>query len=358
MIQPNQHLLGIHRISERMHERGQYIRLDRNERVTPVSTEIFGDMLSSLSPESFCAYPDPSPLYERLSKHLGLSEDYIYLTNGSDAAIRMAFQTYIRPGDLVAFPDPTYAMYSIYTAIFRAQSRTVAYAPDMTLDISRFLAWLGSKSERPRLLAIPNPDQPTGSTLTERCIQSLATAASDAGAVFIIDEAYFPFYPCTAVPLVREFENIIVTRTFSKVGGLAGLRIGYMVANPSIVNNIQRIRGAHEVNAIALAIGSYVLDHPELSEEYLMEIREGRKVLAATAQELGLGFPPCPTNFQLLRFPGVNGTGKIVSALKEKGYLVKGDFSSPAVRDCIRVTLAGPEVMQGFANRLRDVLSV
>ncbi len=89
MIQPNEHLLEIYRVTERMDERSHYVRLDRNERVTPFPEPVFRDILSSLKPEYFCAYPDPSPLYDRLSQNLGLPADHLYLTNGSDAAIRM-----------------------------------------------------------------------------------------------------------------------------------------------------------------------------------------------------------------------------------------------------------------------------
>jgi histidinol-phosphate aminotransferase len=205
------------------------------------------------------------------------------------------------------------------------------------------------------MLALANPDQPTGAVLPELTLRQLAGAAQAVGTLFIIDEAYYPFYPHTAIAMVGEFDNLIVTRSFSKVGGLAGLRLGYMAAHPGIVNDIQRIRGAHEVNAVAIAIGTYVMDHPELGEAHLAEVDAGRKVLAGVAHELGLGFPECPTNFQLLAFPGVQDTTGIVSALKEKGYLVKGGFSAPAVRDCIRITLGGADLMRGFGDALRSV---
>ena len=354
MIQPNQHLLDIHRVAENMGERANYVRLDRNERVTPVSQDVFHDMLATLSPELFCAYPDPTPLYERLSRDLNLPADHIYLTNGSDAAIRMLFQTYVRPGDRVAFPDPTYAMYSIYTRIFQAGPLPVEYAADMTLDINRILGLLETS---PRILAIPNPDQPTGCVLPEKVLQKLAAAAQNAGTLFIIDEAYYPFYPHTAVNLVREFENVVITRTFSKVGGLAGLRLGYLAGRPETIANVQRIRGAHEVNAMSIAMGSYMLDHPELGQEYLAEIEAGRDVLEESALDLKLGFPDCPANFQLLRFTGVPDTWPVVAALKDRGYLVKGGFTSPSVRDCIRITLAGPEIMLGFSQALRAVVA-
>ncbi len=354
MIQPNEHLLEIHRVVEHMGERVNFVRLDRNERVTPVSQDVFREMLATLSPDTFCAYPDPTPLYARLSRELKLPENHLYLTNGSDAAIRMLFQTYVRRGDMVVFPDPTYAMYSIYSRIFQAQAQAVSYSAGMTLDTGRFFELL---EMRPRILAIPNPDQPTGCVLSESTLHELAKASHQSGTLFIIDEAYYPFYPHTVLNLVREFDNVVITRTFSKVGGLAGLRLGYFVSSPEVTGNVQRIRGAHKVNAISVAFGSYILDHPELSREYLVEIEAGREVLAETALDLKLGFPNCPANFQLLRFTGLSDTVPVAAALKNKGYLVKGGFSSPSVRDCIRITLAGPDIMMGFSQALRAVVA-
>lgn len=352
MIQPNEHLLDIYRVTERMSERSGYVRLDRNERVTPFSPQVFRDILATLKPEYFCAYPDPSPLYQRLSRDLHLPEEYLCLTNGSDAAIRMILQTYLRPGDAMVFPDPTYAMYAIYARIFHAHTWTVAYTADFHLDMNQILQLL---EQRPRVLAIANPDQPTGVVMPEAILRHLVAAARATETLLIIDEAYYPFYPHSAINLVREYDNVAITRTFSKVGGLAGLRLGYFAACPDIVNNVQRIRGAHEVNMMAIAVGSYVLDHPELGESYLGEIEAGRQELANAARELGFGFPNCLTNFQLLQIPNVNDTTEIIDALKRKGFLVKGGFASSAVHDCIRITLAGPDVMQKFVAALRAV---
>jgi histidinol-phosphate aminotransferase len=352
MISPNEHLLAIERVIERMDERSAYVRLDRNERVNSWPESVFRDMLASLKPEQFCSYPDPSPLYARLSRNLGVPEDHLYLSNGSDAAIRLVFQAFVRPGDTVLLPDPTYAMYPIYTRIFRGQCDLVPYDERGHLEIGRIVARLRS---RPRIVALANPDQPSGAVLSESALREVAAAARETNTLFVIDEAYYPFFPQTALALIRDFENVVITRTFSKFGGLAGLRIGHLVARPEVIGHVQRIRGAHEVNAMAIAMASYVLDHPELGRANLEQIESGRSVLAAAARELGLGFPYCPANFQLLRFVGVGDTGPLCAALKQLGYLVKGSFTAPCVRDCIRVTLAGPDVMAGFVAALRNV---
>jgi histidinol-phosphate aminotransferase len=353
MIEPNEHLKAIHRTSERMPERVGRVHMDLNERVTPFEPSIQAELLAQIRPELLCHYPDPSPLYERLSQHLGLPEDNIYVTPGSDAAIRMLFQTYLRPGDRVVFPDPTFAMYAVYSKIFQAQPSTVPYVKGRALDLHELHKRV---ADGPRILAVANPDQPTGSVTPAEHLVALAAAAQNSDTLFIIDEAYYPFYPETAVDLVRRFDNVAVLRTFSKVGGLAGLRVGYLVASPAITGAITRVRGSFEVNTIAIALACHLLDHPSITQSYLRQVEQGREVLRQAAAELGLGFPPCPANFQLLQFAGLASTADLATELATRGYLVKGGFSAACVSDCIRVTLAGPELMTRFWRDCGDVL--
>ena len=353
MIEPNEHLKAIHRTTERMPERRGRVHMDLNERVTPFVAELHARMLAQIPPELLCHYPDPSPLYERLAQRLGLPEDHLYVTPGSDAGIRMLFQAYLRPGDRVVFPDPTFAMYAVYTRVFQAQARTVPYAAGQALDVEELRRHVADGA---RILAIANPDQPTGAVMPRKTLLSLAESARDSHTLFIIDEAYYPFYSETAIDFVRTFDNVVVLRTFSKVGGLAGLRVGYLAANPAITDAITRVRGSFEVNTIAIALASYLLDHPAITEGYLHEVERGREVLRELAAELGLGFPPCPANFQLLQFPGLTSTSEVAAELAARGYLVKGGFSAACVRDCIRVTLDGPELMMRFRRDCGDVL--
>lgn len=353
MPEPNEHLQAIRRMSERMPERIGRVHMDMNERVTPFAPAVLREMLAQIRPELLCHYPDASPLYERLSQRLGYPQEMLYVTPGSDAAIRMLFQAYLRPGDRVVFPEPTFAMYAVYTQIFRAQAHTVAYGRDRTLDIERLAALVADGA---RVLAVANPDQPTGAALATERLAALASAARRSDALCIIDEAYYPFYPHSAIDLVRQFDNVAILRTFSKVGGLAGLRVGYVVANPKVIDAMSRVRGSFEVNTVAIAMASYLLDHPQIAADFLREIEAGREVLRRMAQALGLGFPAGHGNFQLLQFAATTSTASVAAELAAKGYLVKGGFSAPCVSDCIRVTLAGAELMMRFWHDCAGVL--
>jgi histidinol-phosphate aminotransferase len=351
-VEPNPHLRLLERAAEDMRGRERFVRLDRNERVTPFPSAEFAAMLSTLRPEMFCAYPDPWPLVERLSTRLGLPPEWVSLTNGSDAAIRKLFQTYLRPADVVLLANPSYAMYPIYTQMFGGTADFVSYRPDRTLDLSLVHEKLAG---RPRIVALAYPDQPTGAIIPLDKLREMVADAHRHDVLCIIDEAYFPFHPLTAVGFVSEFDNLVVTRTFSKVGGLAGLRLGYFVAQPEVIGAVDRVRGAHEVNAVAIQMGCFMLDHPAIGDSFVRDIEAGRAVLAGASAQLGLGFPPSPANFQLLELPAGLDPVAVVEALRARGYLVKGGFEHPSVERCIRVTLAGPDVIGPFVDALREV---
>lgn len=353
-IEPNPAAAGLVRAPEEMRGRDKYVCLDRNECLVPLSSRQFDEMLARLGPQHFTSYPDPSPLLDRLAGELSVPAAWICLTNGSDAAIRKVFQTYVRPGDAVLLADPTYAMYSIYAQMFGGRVELVSYRPDRSLDVARFRAKL---DDRPRIAALACPDQPTGAVLPLDALREIVGAAHARGILCVVDEAYFPFYPVTAVPLTAEFDNLVVTRSFSKAGALAGLRLGYLVAQPPIVNAVDKVRGAHEVNAVAIQAAAYLLDHPEIGAGRVAALEEGRAVLIAAATALGLRVPPCPANFQLIEFPDPVRVPAVVATLERSGFLVKGGFTHPSVAACIRVTLAGPPVMSSFARALREAVT-
>jgi histidinol-phosphate aminotransferase len=353
VISPNEHLLGVYRVAEHMDERAGYVRLDRNERVEPLSQDLFQQLMSAFRPSQLCAYPDPSPLLERLTRSTGLATEWLYPTPGSDASIRMVLQAFLAPGDVIVIPDPTYAMYEIYARMHQAHARKVPYDERLQLDFGHLLAQLDA---HPRVLALPNPDQPSGTVVSTASLETLLARACETGTLVVIDEAYFPYWPESAIAYVREFENLVVTRTLSKAFGLAGLRVGFFAANPRIVDYVQRVRGAHEVNAAAIAAATWMLDHPQVVTSHLADVAAGKAVLADAAAKLGLEFPECHTNFQLLGFPGRTETSSLVEALREEGYLVKGAFSQPGFRDKIRVTLASPAIMSGFADALTRIV--
>ena len=352
MIEVRPHLRAIERIDS-ADTRGDFVRLDRNDGTTALTDEALREIFSRLGPEVFANYPDPQPLNHRIAEELGLPQDHVLATNGSDAAIRRAFHAYVGPGDRVVFPAPTYAMYGVYSRVFEAEAVTLDYGEDRRLDVEAFLALI---ADGPRMVCIANPDQPTGAALSEDDLRRIVAAAQAAGSLCLVDEAYYPFHPVSAAALIERYDNLLVTRSFSKAAGLGGLRLGFACGQPHIMEGLGKVRGLHEVSQLAVVVGLYFLDHPELLAANLEQLEAGRQALADFARGHNFGFPACPANFQLVALPEAIDSRAVVAALRERGFLIKGGLGAPAVRNCLRISLAAPEVMTRFVTELEAVL--
>jgi histidinol-phosphate aminotransferase len=345
------HLIDLYREPQLSEGRGGYLCLDRNERVTPYEKAFLNEFFAGLDPSLICSYPNPAPLIRSLSDELQIGADYIYPTNGSDGALRMIFQSVVRQDDRVVMSCPSYAMFSIYTLINGGLPQEVHYDKNLEINITLIEEQLNIGS---RMLVLANPNQPTGSVLSTDQITALCKICEARDILMVIDEAYYPFYEKTAVPLVRDFKNLIITRSFSKWGGMAGLRLGYMVADPSVLNFVTKVRGAHEVNGIAIEFGMEILKNKFVTDYYIKSISEGRAVLRGCAKRFGLGFPECPANFQLISFGNKKIADELVDFLERNMILVKGKFSWPCIESHIRITLDNGYTMEKLERKICD----
>lgn len=351
--QPSEALSSVERLREGGRERDGLIGLDRNERLSPLPDAIVAEIRDAIDSTLLTSYPSLDRLYDRLAETFELPRERLLLTAGSDAAVKALYQVYGRPGANAVMLTPSYAMYPIYARMFGLEPKEIAFDEDLSVVTGALVAAVQPGT---RLVFIANPNQPTGTVLDDAVILDLVTRAADVGALVVVDEAYYPFSGHTLLPLVSDHPNLVVTRTFSKAWGLAGLRIGLVAAHPQVVANLYKVRSAYDVNAVAAACAGVLLAHPEVAEDYAAEVTAGRDLLIERARALGLEPIPSLTNFQVLRLGGRGDPATVVEALHGKGYIVKGPFGSAGLRNCIRVTLGSPELMARFADALADVL--
>jgi histidinol-phosphate aminotransferase len=250
--------------------------------------------------------------------------------------------------------DPSYAMFEVYARIFGATAIGVGYDEELSLDAERLLDVVGRDETRVAFIADPN--QPTGTLLPEGLVRPLLERARAAATLVFLDEAYWYFARRTALPLVDEFPNLVVARSFSKAG-LAGARVGFIAGGEEVVKTIHKVRSAAEVSAFAILCGRKLVAHPEVAEDFADDCDAGARLLADRATALGLTPLPTAANFLQLRMNGVADPRAVVDDLRARGWLVKAGFSTPGLTDCVRVTLGGPDVMAEFAESLADVLA-
>ena len=321
------------------------LRLDRNERVTNFTNSIIKDIFKNMPNYSFNAYPDTDCLYKKLSDWIGISEDEIYITNGITEGIRIAFETLVYPNDKIVLISPTFPMYKIYADIYQAKNIPVGFLDDLSLDIDYLLDSIDNDT---CLVCLPNPNLPIESFLSADQIKIIADKCNDCSAMLIVDEAYAFFGAESAIPLIKEYDNIIVFQTFSKAFGLAGIRLGYMVSNKENINYLTKTRSLVESNGITMAIAEYMLDHLEIKDLYVKELKEGRNYVKQKLKIMGYNFFGGDfSNGMLIFLNNKKETEDLLQTLRDKKIYLRGSFEDP-INNCVRLTLGPKEIMEKF----------
>jgi len=355
MIQPKQSIASLNRLKDFGSERNGYVRMDKNERTIAFPEEVYRGMMALIDSELLTMYPDQTPLYKKLAHFLNVAESNLLLSSGSDIAIKMIFETYVSPNDEVIFLDPTYAMVDVYAKMFEARTIKVGYSSNLELKFEELLSNITDKT---RVVYIANPNQPTGSSLTDKQVKMLLDKTYSTKSILVFDEAYQQFSTQqSTIRYVREYPQLIVLQTFSKAIGLAAVRLGYIVSDETNINYLYRVKSLADINLFALKFGEYILDHYHVVEEYVTSVQQAKAFLANELGKLDVRCILGDANFIHLKFPEGYDIDAIALAMKKKGYLIRTTGSGlPAVMEgCIRLTLGPLEQMQQF---FRDFLMV
>lgn len=350
MILPRKHLLNVIRSPPERFDRTQFLRLDKNEDVCGLPEEVIRDCLENIHPDYISAYPQVYPLYEKLSEYLAIPEDHILITSGSDAAIKNAFEVYVSPGEGIVIPDPTYAMYEVYAELFQASLTKIPYDANLNLPFDKMLAAI---NENTKMIALANPNSPTGTIVDRDDIISLIETAEKSDALVLIDEAYYPFYPQTVIDLVDRYQNLMVTRTFSKAFGLASARLGYVVADPEVIQYLKTFRPIYETNGLTVALGCAVLNNKSVVTKNVESVVAGREYFVNELKRMGFFVFESYSNFVNIRV-GTQNVHPLVEYLRQKGVLIKAGADHSALSDCIRITAAPKDQMEFIIRCIKD----
>ena len=330
-----------------------FIRLDKNERVTAFPQDFLAQLMSDITSDHLTAYPEVELLYGRLAQEHKVTVDNLMVTAGSDAAIRHCFDLFVNPGGEVVVLDPTFAMVDVYCQLYGAKKQAIGYDHELQLDLDRLLGVIGPKTE---LVIIANPNSPTGTLIPEADIASILLRAARFQVPVLIDEAYYGFCKQTAVPILKEHENLIISRTFSKAYGLAGLRVGYLLAQTEIAQLLYRFRPMYEINSIGILAAMRLLDQPQVAENYLAETEEGRKYLLEFAEGKGLVFQDTQTNFIYIDFGDKKQA--VMNECSKAGILIRGGLSIEGFETYLRISLGPVVAMQTLVETLRRVVAM
>jgi len=355
-MEAKQSIKHLNRLKDIGSDRTDFFRMDKNERSTPFPDKIFHEMMSNISSELLTIYPDQRPLYKKLSSFLEVDEESILLSSGSDAAIKMIFETYVRPGDEVIMLYPTYAMVGVYIKMFDAKQIKIKFSSDLVLPFDRLISSISSNT---RMVFIADPNQPTGTILTEEQIILLLDKCFKTDTLVIFDEAYYQFSQRDSViSHLKIYPNLIIVRTFSKAFGLAAVRLGYIVSQSCNIDSLYKVKTLADINLFALKLGEYLLDHNHIVLEYVQTVNESKLLIEETLKELNIECIGGHANFMHLRLPENYDLKNIYENMKTRGYLfrVTGDGLPATIEGCIRITLGPYKQMQKFLNVFQEVI--
>ena len=342
------------------------IKLASNENPLGPSPRVLAAMQREFA--DLARYPDGNgfALKQALAAKHGVELSQITLGNGSSDPLEFVVRVLVQPGDEVLFSEHAFAMYPIVTQAASAKA-VMTQAKDWGHDLDAMLAAI---TDRTRVIFIANPNNPTGTWLGEEELEAFIAAVPSRIAV-VVDEAYFEYasdpalraqqsakdYPDASQWLGR-YPNLMVTRTFSKAYGLAGLRVGYSLSHPDMANLMNRIRPPFNVNSLALAAACAGLEDVEHVRKGVALNTEQMAVVTTAAQQMGLGFIPSVGNFVCIDVadPSVGRDGAAVyDALLHEGVIVRPVANYGMPRH-LRVTLGLPEENARFLAALAKVL--
>ena len=325
------------------------LRLDFNENTLACSPRVI-DALRRLTAADLTRYPERQALERLVAQHLGVQPEHALLTNGVDEAIHILCQTYLDRGDALLLPVPTYSMYEVYASATDARIDRIPAGEDFAFPLEAIAAAIRPTT---KLIAIANPNSPTGSIASRAQILALAERAPQA--IVLADEAYVHFHGETVIDLIGRVPNLVVARTFSKAYGLAGLRIGVLLAPEPVMRWLRRVISPYSVSQLALACLPAALEDAEFLDAYVGEVLAGRALLAAALSRLGVPQWPSAANFILARIGP--GHAEFVQAMRSRGVLTRDRSADPGCSGCVRITVGTAEQMCGGIAALEQSLA-
>ena len=326
----------------------QYIKLNTNENAFPPHPAIAGAVQEESA--NLHLYPDPEcrDLREELAKTLGLKADELILTNGSDEILNFAFMAFCDRHIPAVFPDITYGFYPVFAKVDQVPYREIPLKDDLTIEVKDYFQTAGT-------IFIANPNAPTGIALPRNRIEEILQ--TNPYNVVVVDEAYVDFGAESCLPLIREYDNLLVTQTFSKSRSLAGGRLGFGAGNPELIRDLETIRystNPYNIDRLTLAAGIACLKNDEYNMKNCRIIMETREWTRKELEKLGFDVKPSSTNFLFARHPGLGGE-ELYRTLKEKGILIR-HFSLERIKDYNRISIGTREQMEKFIAVVGEII--
>lgn len=325
------------------------LKLNTNENPYPPSPKVTAAISAAIGSD-LRRYPSPTmdTLRTSIANMHGLKQENVFIGNGSDEVLAFSFMAFFEPGQRVRFPDITYSFYPVYAKVFDIDYELVALRDDFTVDVEGLFASEGG-------VIFPNPNAPTSIYLGLDEIERVLAANPEK--IVIVDEAYVDFAPASAVSLVGKYDNLLVIQTLSKSRALAGLRVGFAIGHPALIQALIRMKdsfNSYPIDRLALAGAEAAIKDVAHFNETTTKIIATREWTTEKLVELGFDVIPSATNFVFATHAAYDAE-KIYEALREDDILIRY-FNQARISDYLRISIGTDDEMQRFFEALDTII--
>lgn len=330
-------------------ERPNLLKLNTNENPYPPSPRVKEAVLQSAN-ETLRLYPSPTvdPLKEAIAQTHGVQKENVFVGNGSDEVLAFSFMAFFEPGKNIRFPAVTYSFYPVYATLFNIPYEEVPLRDDFSIDPATYAHSEGG-------VIFPNPNAPTSIYLSMEEIEEIIMQNSEN--VVIIDEAYIDFAPQSAISLTKKYDNVLVIQTLSKSRALAGLRVGYAIGHPSLIQGLTRMKdsfNSYTIDRMAIVAATEAIKDEPYTKEITDKIIATRTWVSEKLKDLSFNVLPSDTNF-IFASHRTKDAKTLYEQLKQENILVR-HFNTEPISSYIRITIGTDEEMETFFSILQSLL--
>lgn len=331
----------------------QLIKLNTNESPYGPSPKAIA-AIAGANNDSLRLYPDPNSdsLKQAIASNYQVKTNQVFVGNGSDEVLAHAFLGLLKHEAPILFPDITYSFYPVYCNLYQVPFQNIPLTEDFSIEIDDYLSYNQGKNGG---IIFPNPNAPTGKALTKAQIEKLLQGNKDS--VVVIDEAYVDFGTESAVSLVDQYANLLVVHTLSKSRALAGLRVGYAIGHPDLIEALERVKNSfnsYPIDKLAMAGAVASIEDKAYLQKISTAVIETRKNLVADLDKLGFVTVPSAANFVFTKHPQKDAA-EIAARLREKHIIVR-HFKLPRIDQHLRITIGTNQECKALVQALKEII--
>lgn len=330
------------------------LRLNKNERLCPFNEILFKEFKNNITWHYLSDYGDLRDIYSQLSNFLNVKSSQIMLSAGADLSIKAVYESCIRKGDSIIMPSLCYAMYGVYAHMFEGEIKKVAINRKWDIEINKIFSCVDKKT---KLCILESPSGSIGNIYTKENLEKCAKFLFERDIILLIDETYLGFDKrySSFCGIIEKYSNVLIVRSFSKMPGLAGLRIGFLIGNENLIKYISKTKPMHEINNLAAYAVSWVIKYPQLFDEYYKVLDVSKKYLIQQLENLDIQSVNTYANFILVYLPDRGKTKNLGDKLKKFKILIKDSFDEPFLKGWVRLTVGSMSDSKKLINSIKNV---